>query len=125
MTTLRLHRRKDAKDDSGLSDKTVGKILKSKKVTAATRAKAEAVQTYWKSIAPVFNAADRKEHRQAPEYGEPGAYRDSITITDISDDDGPGFRVGPTDFKARWIEFGNAHMPEYAPKAKVLAKFRK
>lgn len=97
------------------------KVLKSNKVKAAVEKKAAAVEAYWQSIAPVFG--DKPPHRAAPASGAPGAYRDSITTEDLSDADGPRIRVKDTDFKAKWIEFGNAHMPPYAPRAKTKAKF--
>lgn len=103
----------------------VDKVLKSKRVREAVDAKAAAVQEYWKSIAPVFNPDDPKEHRKEPPYGDPGDYRDSITVVDMSDDNGFRDRVKPTDFKAKWIEFGSKHMPKYAPMAKTKAQFRK
>ncbi len=101
------------------------KAMKSKKVAAAVQKKAEAVQAYWKSIAPVFDPSDPREHRATPGRGKAGAYRDSIVIIDTSDANGPSRQVKPTDWKAKMIEFGNAHMPEYAPMAKVKARFRK
>lgn len=98
------------------------KILKSKKVQDGVEKKAEKVQAYWQSIAPVFG--DKPPHRAAPKYGQPGAYRDSIKIKDRPEGFTPGKRVTDTDFKARWIEFGSAHMPPYAPAAKTSARFR-
>lgn len=98
------------------------KALKSKKVQAGVEKKAAKVQAYWQSIAPVFG--DRPPKRDAPSHGAVGAYRDSISIEDHPSGDVPGKRVKDTDFKAKWIEFGNAHMPEYAPRAKTKAKFQ-
>lgn len=105
------------------SKQSVEKVMKSPKVAAGVQAKAAKVQEFWKSVAPVFG--DRPPHRSAPAYGAPGDYRGSIHVTDKGGDEGPRARVGASDFKAKWIEFGTKHMPEYAPKAKVLAKFRK
>jgi hypothetical protein len=96
------------------------KVMKSERVHKAIDAKAAAVQAYWQSIAPVFDPED-----QAPPYGAPGAYKASITVVDMSDDGGFRDRVKPTDFKSKWIEFGTAHMPTYAPMAKTKARFRK
>lgn len=95
--------------------------MKSKKVKAGVEKKAQAAAEYWASIAPVFG--DLPPKRDAPAYGAPGAYRDSITVQDMSDADGARMRVQDTDFKAKWIEFGNKHMPEYAPRAKTKAQF--
>src|SRR5581483_7802454 len=112
---MRLRRRKKIK---GIPADQLDKVLKSDKVHKAVDAKAAAVQEYWRSIAPVFDVANpAKEHRTSPPYGAPGAYRDSITVADLSDDDGIRERVKPTDFKSKWIEFGTSHMPEYAPMA--------
>lgn len=107
----------------GISAEQLNKVMKSQKVHDAVDKKAAAVQEYWKSVSPVFG--DKPPHRDAPAHGSPGAYRDSISVTEISDDGGFRDRVKPTDFKAKWIEFGTAHMPEYAPMAKVKARFRK
>lgn len=115
----RWHRKKH----KGVKADQLDKIMKSQKVHDAVAKKAVVVQDYWKSVSPVFG--DKPPHRQAPAYGQPGAYRDSITVTDMTDSNGFRERVKPTDFKAKWVEFGSAHMPKYAPMAKVKAKFRK
>ena len=107
----------------GISVRQLDKVMKSQKVHDATIAKAKAVQAYWKEISPVFG--DRPPHRKAPAWGHPGSYRDSIIVRDTSDDKGASARVTPLDWKSRMIEYGNAHMPAYAPQAKVKAKFRK
>ncbi|WP_136244768.1 hypothetical protein [Mycobacterium intracellulare] len=109
----------------GISKDQIDKVMKSQRVHDAVQAKAVTVQTYWKEISPVFDPSDPREHRKKPPHGQPGAYRDSVIVTDTSDAEGASARVKPTDFKAKWIEFGTAHMPEYAPMAKVKAKFRK
>lgn len=111
------------KKPSGISQKQIDKIMRSPKVKAGTRKKAQEVQYFWTDIAPVFG--DRPEKRKAPTFGHVGSYRDSIVVQDTSDDSGANFRVIALDWKARMIEFGNAHMPKYAPLAKVKAKFRK
>lgn len=111
------------KKPSGISQKQIDKIMRSPKVTSATLAKAKAAQEFWQGIAPVFG--DEPAKRKAPTFGHVGSYRDSIVVQDTSDDSGASFRVIALDWKARMIEFGNAHMPEYAPLAKVKAKFRK
>lgn len=98
------------------------KVLKSKRVQAGVEKKAQKVQEYWQSISPVFG--DQPPKREAPSHGSPGDYKNSITIEDHPSGDVPGKRVKDTDFKAKWIEFGNGHMPEYAPRAKTKAKFR-
>jgi hypothetical protein len=116
----KLFRRRKVK---GISDAELDKVMKSKTVKDGVNAKAKAVQDFTKSISPVFG--DKPPHRAAPAHGQPGDYRDSIIVQDISDDAGAAARVKPTDFKAKWIEFGNAHMPEYAVFAKVKARFRK
>jgi hypothetical protein len=116
----KLFRRRKVK---GISDAQLDKVMKSKTVKDGVDAKAKAVAEYWKSVSPVFG--DKPPHRAAPAHGQPGDYRDSIIVKDISDDAGAADRVKPTDFKAKWIEFGNAHMPEYAPMAKTKARFRR
>lgn len=110
------------KSKGGISASQLEKVMKSQKVHDGVNAKAAKVQGYWKGIAPVFG--DKPPHRTAPSYGAPGAYRDSIDVADTSDGDGFRARVQAHDFKAKWIEFGNAHMPTYAPLAKTKARFR-
>ena len=96
--------------------------MSSERVHKAVDAKAKVVQDYWKSVSPVFG--DRPPHRAAPAHGQPGDYRDSIVVVDKSDENGFRDRVKPTDFKAKWIEFGTKHQKPVAPMAKVKAKFR-
>jgi hypothetical protein len=98
------------------------KALKSAKVKRGVEKKAQQVQKYWQSISPVFG--DQPPKRDSPSRGQPGDYKNSITITDMSDGAGPRVRVRDTDFKAKWIEYGNKHMPAYAPLAQTKAKFR-
>lgn len=117
-----MFRRKKIK---GIPAEQLDKVMKSEKVQKAVDAKAAAVQEYWQSVSPVFNPDDPKEHRKVPPYGQPGAYRDSVIVEPHNDDSGFRDRVKPTDFKAKWIEFGSAHMPTYAPMAKTKAQFRK
>lgn len=105
---------------TSLPQKEVEKVLRGKKTEAAVRRKAERVVEYWQSIAPVFG--DLPPKRKHPPYGgSPGDYRDSIQI--LEEDNGR-IRVAATDYKAAWIEFGSAHMPKYAPLAKVKARFK-
>ena len=109
----------------GIAPEQVEKVLKSEKVHKAVDNKATVVQEYWKSVSPVFSPANPAEHRKAPKYGEPGQYRDSVTVSDISDDAGTRERVQPTDFKKHWVEFGVYGHHPYGPMAKVKAKFRR
>lgn len=105
----------------------LGRAAKSKRVQARLKKKADAAAEYWKSVSPVFG--DLPPKRDAPpgatNAGGAGSYRDSITAKQIPGKDGGiAYRVGPKDPKARWIEDGTKHMPKYAPKAKVLARFK-
>lgn len=110
----------------GISDKQLDKVLNSERAVKALREKSNKVVSYWQSISPVFDASDAKEHRAAPPGGQPGDYRNSIKAIEKQDDDGNTYEhVVAKDFKAQWIEYGTSHMPEYAPLAKVKAKFRK
>lgn len=119
-------RKRNPKKPKGVNQKQVDKVMKAKRVEIAVRAKAEEIQAYWKEISPVFDPGKPEvEHRKKPARGKAGAYRDSIKIFDTSDEHGYSARVSPTDWKARMIEYGHAHMPEYAPMAKVKARFRK
>lgn len=112
-----------AKKNHGLK---VQDILNNPKVQAALQKRAAAVLDYWKSVAPVFDPSDPREHRTTPSRGAPGDYRDSIVAEDHEREDGvPYVRIKATDFKAKWIEYGSSHMPEYAPASKTRARYRK
>jgi hypothetical protein len=116
-------RKTDIPDIPGVTKERLVKLLNSGTVGQALAAKAEEVQKYWQSISPVFDASDPREHRKNPQRGHAGSYRDSVSIFDTSDSNGMSVQVKPTDWKSRMIEFGNKNMPEYAPMAKVKAKF--
>jgi hypothetical protein len=118
---MRLRRKKI----KGIPAAQLDKVMKSERVHKAVDAKAVKVQEFWKSVSPVFNPDDPREHRKTPPHGQPGDYRNSVIIQDLSDADGFRDRVKPTDFKAKWIEFGTAHRPADAPMAKTKAHFRK
>ena len=98
------------------------KVLKSPKVADAVAAKADKVKDFWQSIAPVFG--DKPPHRSAPKSGSAGDYKKSIDAKPVDDSDVPRVRVAAHDFKAKWIEYGNAHQKPEAPLAKVKARFR-
>jgi hypothetical protein len=111
------------KPPKGIRADRLDKVMRGPKVRAAVQRKAEVVQAYWKEVSPVFG--DRPPHRKHPEWGHPGSYRDSIVVQMSEDTHSAAATVKPLDWKARMVEYGNAHMPEYAPMAKVKAKFRK
>ena len=99
-------------------------MARSKRVVRRLELKATRMRDYWESIAPVFG--DRPPHRSAPPEGEAGDYKASVHVKKIVNDDGSvRFRVYDSDPKASWIEFGTAHMPEYAPAQKTKEAFRK
>lgn len=118
---MRLRRKKV----KGIPADQLDKVMKSERVHKAVDIKAAAVQAYWKSVSPVFNPADPREHRKTPPHGQAGDYQNSVIIEDLSDDSGFRDRVKPTDFKAKWIEFGTANRKPDAPMAKTKARFRK
>lgn len=100
-------------------------LKRSMKVKKAMVARGHRVEEYWKSIAPVFGETGLDEKRSAPPDGSPGDYRDSIRTVVTEGDDGiMRVRVDATDKKRFWIEYGTAHMPEYACKARALKRFR-
>ena len=73
---------------------------------------AQEVKDYWRSQAPV----------------DEGEYAASVKIYNkyLIVDGMPGVRVGATDFKAHWIEFGTGQpgpTKAYAPRAKTAAHF--
>lgn len=73
---------------------------------------AEEVKEYWRSQAPV----DEGEYAASVKV-----YRKYLIVDNM-----PGVRVGATDFKAHWIEFGTGEpgpTKAYAPRAKTAAHF--
>lgn len=75
-------------------------------------AMATEVRDYWRSQSPV----------------DEGAYAASVKVYDryLMVDGMPGRRVGATDFKAHWIEFGTGNpgpTDAVAPRAKTAAHF--
>jgi len=109
----------------GIKQSEIDKVIRGPKVKAAMMTKAVKVQDYWKSVSPVFDPTDPKEHRKNPEHGAPGDYRDSIVVEVGKDAQGPFVKVKTTDFKRFWIEFGTKTMPKRAPRLKTLARFKK
>ncbi|TDH48492.1 hypothetical protein E2F47_23535 [Mycobacterium eburneum] len=102
---------------------SIGRAARSKRVIRALERKANKCADYWRSIAPVFG--DLPPKRAAPPEGEAGDYKAAVAVKRIDNGDGSvRFRVYDSDPKAHWIEYGTAHMPEYAPAAKTKAKFR-
>lgn len=102
----------------------IARAAKNRKVQKRMEKKAREVQEYWRSISPVFG--DRPPKRDAPMFGYPGFYRDSVQLKKIEGKGGAAkWRVFDKDRKASWIEYGSKHMPEYAPKAKTKARFSK
>ncbi|BCP41432.1 hypothetical protein MINTMi27_15250 [Mycobacterium intracellulare] len=99
-----------------------GWIVASAVVHEAKIKLAERVRDYWQSIAPEYG--DRPPKHDPPTvYGTnwPGDYRESIEVHEDSD----GVVYVGSDFAplADWIEYGNEHMPEYAPGMQTLAHF--
>ena len=70
------------------------------------------VRDYWRSVSPV----------------ESGSYAASVKVfkKPVTVKGMPGLRVGATDFKAHWIEFGTGNpgpTEAFAPRAKTAAHF--
>lgn len=93
-------------------------MVESPTVRAGVKSKAADMQEFWQSIAPVFDPV--RGRRKAPPHGQPGEYRDSIHVEMLKSG---AARVITTDYRAEWIEFGSAHMPEYAPATKTAEHF--
>ena len=108
----------------GISPEAVAEAFNDPKIHAEVQRLAEEVRDAVQSHAPVFG--DRPPRRESPADGAAGEYRDSIHVEWVttSDSDGlPVARVISKDMKAAWIEFGSAHMPEYAPFTKAAEEF--
>ena len=109
----------------GISQAEIDKVLHSDAVNVKVGQKAVEVRDYWRSIAPVFDPDDPREHRKEPKSGNPGDYRNSVEVKNATNAAGIRWRVRPTDFKSKWIEFGTKNMPEHAMVPKVMARYRK
>lgn len=106
---------------------SIGRAARSKRVIRALERKAERAAEYWSSIAPVFGDLPPKRAEPPEDTNELGAgsYKASIAIKRIDNPDGSArFRVYDSDPKAHWVEYGTAHMPEYAPAAKTIAAMK-
>jgi hypothetical protein len=101
----------DALAELGITQADIDHAMADDEVDGELNDLANEVRDYWRSIAPVGEAADGDEN--------PGQYRDSIHV----ERHGDGFHVLSEDFKAYWIEFGTSHMPEYAPAQKTAEHF--
>ena len=108
---------------TGIIHEDVVKAFGSPEIHAEVQKLAEQLQEAVKSYAPVFG--DRPPRRESPADGSVGEFRDSIEITWVTTSDSGGLpvaRVISKDIKAVWIEYGSAHMPEYAPFTKAAAE---
>lgn len=107
----------------GISREEVLKAFDDPEIRREVEKLAQQVQETVQSYAPVFG--DRPPRRESPADGSAGDYKDSIHVTWVttSDSDLPVARVISNDMKAAWIEYGSAHMPEYAPFTKAAQEF--
>lgn len=98
-------------------------ISESAEIRGAVMEKAQAVQEYWKQIAPV-NKTGRPHTLKSGYVDEVGAYRDSIHIQYRRK--ASGFfsaKVGTVDYKAHWLEYGSVHNPEFGFAQRVVDHF--
>jgi len=109
----------------GISPEAVAEAFNDPEIHKEVQRLAEQLRDAVQSHAPVFTGKPI-DRRDEPAQGEIGEYRDSIHVEWVttSDSDGlPVARVISKDMKAAWIEFGSAHMPEYAPFTKAAEEF--
>lgn len=86
--------------------------------------KAEEVREMWIEYWESFDHPHSRVHTLRSGYVErPGDYSNSIRIKFMSHGRFMKARVTAHDFKAHWIEYGSSHMPEFAPRAAMLAYF--
>lgn len=109
-------------DEVGITIRDIERAIgETAEIREAIMNKAKEVRDYWQSIAPV----GPKEHTLKSGYvDQPGDYRDSIRITYQSKTN--GFftaTVGTNDYKAKWLEYGSIHNPEYGFAQKTLDYF--
>ncbi|CQD03774.1 hypothetical protein BN000_00645 [Mycobacterium europaeum] len=79
------------------------------------------VRDHARGLAAVFGQTGRDDRRESPPEGEPGDFRDSITVRTTGK---PGhLRVGSDDKIALWQEVGTRHFPEDAIFAKTAKYF--
>ena len=91
----------------GISDDELAEALAESAEVDAGLGKfmADEVIPYWKSVSPVKS----------------GKYAASVKV--LKKAKGGKGRVGATDFKAHWIEFGTVKTPEFAPMQKTAEHF--
>lgn len=106
----------------GLDKKALAKVVaEDPEIRAGVIRKAQEVQAYWKSIAPV---GTRTHTLKSGYVDEPGDYRDSIVVKYRKDHEGRlEARVVATDYKAHWLEYGSVHNKEGAYAQRTVDHF--
>lgn len=91
-------------------------LLTSPVLSAALIARGIEAQNYWRGLEPAIPTG-------RPLHGKKrtGRYKESIRVKTMRTVSRMKVRVYSRDPKAHWIEYGAAHMPEYAPMAKTRA----
>ena len=85
--------------------------------------RAEEVKQFWIDYWEGFDHPHSRVHTLRSGYVEqPGDYAKSIKVKIIRSGHLKA-RITAHDYKAHWIEYGSAHMPEFAPRAATLAHF--
>lgn len=93
-------------------------------VHEALMKKAEEVREMWIEYWESFDHPHSKVHTLRSGYVErPGDYSRSIRIKFMDNGRFPKARITAHDYKAHWIEYGSSRMPEFAPRAAMLAYF--
>ncbi|MCV7422993.1 hypothetical protein H7K45_20785 [Mycobacterium yunnanensis] len=100
-------------------------IVNSPAVLAAVMERAAEARQFWVDYWEAFDHPYSRTHTLRSGYVEnPGDYANSIRVKFMRTPEGaPMARITAHDYKAHWIEYGSAHMPEFACRAATVAHF--
>jgi hypothetical protein len=106
-------------------DAITKEMAENAEVADAVHKRAEEAREFWVDYWESFDHPYSREHALRSGYMEkPGDYSKSIKVKFMKTADGaPMARITAHDFKAKWIEYGSAHMPTFAPRAATVSHF--
>jgi hypothetical protein len=106
-------------------DEITAEMASNAEVAEAVYKRAQEAREFWMDYWESSDHPYSREHALRSGYVErPGDYSDSVKIKYGKAKEGaPKATVGTRDYKAAWIEYGSAHMPEFAPRAVTVSNF--
>ncbi|GLP75676.1 hypothetical protein TUM20983_27860 [Mycobacterium antarcticum] len=112
-------------DDAIGLDAITKEMAESVEVAEGVRKRAEEARQFWVDYWESYEHPFSRSHTLRSGYVEnPGDYAESIKVKFMKSAEGlPMARVTAHDYKARWIEYGSTHMPEFAPRAATVDHF--